>query len=364
MPRTNTGLKKYVLFFLIVVLVGGSGWLAYATWTVVEHNHLNDALIQAVKIGDVIQVQKLLNQGADANARDIPPTTPHGFLDWIRLLLHGSTSDPHALTAILVSIKADPEQASSLRIIPLLAAHGADFNARDHSGNTALICVAGYPPDHYLTAELGEHLAKLLMEEGADINATNNYGETALCKAVDSGLPAVANALLDRGADVDVQDKAYGATILELGLGRCLPGDYRDDLDKNVDLFPLIKRLVDRSDNLKRQDSDGNTLLHHAAEVQDSRYLRLLMERGLDVNTPNLKGETPIMNAIMYSCADNIKLLGAQEADLNAKDNSGYTVLDVALAYSDVHSGSTIRWLESKGARSSWLKNKEARESK
>ena len=75
---------------------------------------------------------------------------------------------------------------------------GADSNARDASGATALM----------LAATAGNlEIVKTLLAGGADVKATDELGWTALMKAVynsdlDQGFPEVVQALIEAGADV------------------------------------------------------------------------------------------------------------------------------------------------------------------
>ena len=70
--------------------------------------------------------------------------------------------------------------------IRLLLAAGADVNARDKNGNTALVLC---------DSNTGKIL--LLLQAGADPNARNHEGETALSNASDA---EVKNLLIKHGA--------------------------------------------------------------------------------------------------------------------------------------------------------------------
>ena len=72
---------------------------------------------------------------------------------------------------------------------------GADVNAKDDEGKTALIYAAIY--NH--TPEV----AKALVEAGAEINAKDNEGRTALSWAACNHNPQVLKALVEAGADVN-----------------------------------------------------------------------------------------------------------------------------------------------------------------
>lgn len=75
---------------------------------------------------------------------------------------------------------------------------GADVNAKDNNGATALIRSA-WEGDY--------ELAELLLKHGADVNARNNDGCTALMFAAFDGHPKVAELLIAYGADKNLRDK-------------------------------------------------------------------------------------------------------------------------------------------------------------
>jgi uncharacterized protein len=86
----------------------------------------------------------------------------------------------------------------------LLLTHGADIEAKDIEGRTALrwaaekILAAGKWGTYWAerTTVARAPTAKLLLEKGADVDATDNNGRTALSCAVENGLDAVAEVIL------------------------------------------------------------------------------------------------------------------------------------------------------------------------
>jgi ankyrin repeat protein len=60
--------------------------------------------------------------------------------------------------------------------------------------------------------------AQALLDKGADVNAKFRYGTTALFKAAERGHTEVVKLLLARGADVTVKDTFYGATAMTWAL--------------------------------------------------------------------------------------------------------------------------------------------------
>lgn len=99
-----------------------------------------------------------------------------------------------------------------------LLAAGADVNARDRYGQTALM----------LAAHRGHAgLVDALVEAGADLNATAKYQLSALMLAIVAGHSAVALALARAGADRAIRGTGApgfaGKTAYDLALARDLP---------------------------------------------------------------------------------------------------------------------------------------------
>ncbi len=105
---------------------------------------------------------------------------------------------------------------------------GADVNARDRIGYTALMWAANY---------YAVDAAKALIEAGADINAKDNNGYTALMVTVGKGSFDVAKVLIEAGADINAKDN-NGYTALMIAEER-----------GSVDVIPLLKAAGRESKN-------------------------------------------------------------------------------------------------------------------
>ena len=100
---------------------------------------------------------------------------------------------------------------------------GADVNAKDRYGQTALM----------LAANRGYNIVvELLIEHGAELNVTAKYGLSAIMLAVIGGHVHVIRALAEAGADVTLRGTGdagfYNKTAYDLAADR---GDLDDVMD-------------------------------------------------------------------------------------------------------------------------------------
>ena len=141
-------------------------------------------------------------------------------------------------------------------------------NAENENGTTALMSAAG---------GFGiPEILKILIDAGADVNAQNRYGETALMCAVyhtiyiiSNSVPAKIEILTEAGADVNLQDD-NGDTVLILAAQR----KYIDDAEA------IIKLLLKVGADIHIKNKFGKTAYDYARTNKyikhNSELLRLL----------------------------------------------------------------------------------------
>ncbi|MGI9548613.1 MAG: ankyrin repeat domain-containing protein [Bdellovibrionales bacterium] len=186
----------------------------------------NSLLIRAAKKGNVSEVKKLLAEGADVNARDSDGRT--------------------ALLATMLSVaKGTPEE--QLQIINILLAAGADVNVRGNDfGKTALMRSV----DPWSLGSGNTRIINVLIVAGADLNARSNWGKTALMYAASNYLKAV-NVLIAAGADVNAKDND-GKTALMYAAGSWANGNIR-----------IVNALLAAGADVNAKDNKGRTYLDY-----------------------------------------------------------------------------------------------------
>jgi len=103
----------------------------------------------------------------------------------------------------------DAVRANDLTQVRQLLASGAQIDAADANGNTALMVAAA----HGYT-----DIARLLVDRGADVDARGYIGNTALIFAAQEGNAEIVQLLVDRGADPDARNQ-YGSSAPRLAVG-------------------------------------------------------------------------------------------------------------------------------------------------
>lgn len=141
---------------------------------------------------------------------------------------------------------------------------------------------------HYAAMAGQFDVADILLRYHADVNALDNHGTTALVEACHGGPwkaePAedIIQLLLDHGAQIDL--------FLTAAMGRT----------------DLIASILDRDGSLvDREDDRGRTALFHAARNNRLAAVKLLVERGADVNRSDAVG-IAALHRTSQECSDEL----------------------------------------------------------
>ena len=84
--------------------------------------------------------------------------------------------------------------------------------------------------------------------------------------------------------------------------------------------------LLDKGASLFAKTKIGDhTPLHEAAKHGSTDVIRVLIERGADINVLAENGDTPLHLAVTWEKTSAVKVLLELGADIQKKDQSGYT---------------------------------------
>jgi ankyrin repeat protein len=274
-------------------------------------------LVDAIHRGDRVALQEALASGADPNARDETGSTA---------LMHaaafGSTADVRALVDAGASVNAANAHGSTALMwgaddpakVRLLLDRGASPQARATDRTTALL----------VAARLGSiESMRLLIARGADPMTTAADAAALLRVAYASDEPDVRRVLSEHG--VTLKDPlSLGAPLLAQNLYDV--ATFQQILEAGADPNQEVSIVTLRLPTLGLAASSG--------EIEP---VRLLLAHGANPRANGTRGWTPLMMAAAASRpnAAVVDLLLEKGADLNARDDAGRTALDWALMQGD-----------------------------
>jgi len=339
-------------------------------------------LMAAARTGDVATVKLLLAGGADPNARE--ETMGETALMWAAAQNH-----PEAVSVLIAGGADKNARSTVLTLAPFqwvtsgmvsttlprggwtalmyaarqnamgaaraLAEAGADLNLRDPDGTTALVF-----------AIINAHfdLAAMLADKGADPNVVDESGMAALYAAVDMhtlgpmisrpppklvdelDAEGIVRVLLTHGADPNQRLKKPvlgrhhdgGDASLGEGTTPLMRAAKANDL-------PVMKSLLEAgaSPFLTLKDYSTPLMIVAAGGARAGAYavalsvteegaieaMKLLVDRGADVNAFNASGQTALSRAAQRGANKIVQYLADQGAKLDMKDKQGRTPLDL-----------------------------------
>jgi len=223
-------------------------------------------------------------------------------------------------------------EGSLLRVEKALAdtaATRANVNARGRAtigfryGETPLRIACTYPIG-YSSLEI----VRALLNAGADPNARDNLGSTALHRTVccfpynEVGRERqvqTVEALLDANADVNARDNQNSTPLHDA----C-----RNDASDHV-----VRLLLNAGADSNLRDEDGATPLHHACRWGDVELVRLLLNSGgADLEPIDSEGYSPLLYASRSGRLQVVRALIEQfGADMFVKDQDDCTPFDLAM---------------------------------
>ena len=157
---------------------------------------------------------------------------------------------------------------------------------------------------------------KELLKKGADVNASDKYGDTALMVAAINGQLDVVKCLVELGADLEAKDGAGRTALMMVA---------------NWGKLDVVKCLAECGADLEAKDMHGRTALMWAATEGQIEVVKYLAECGADVNAKDeWYGETALMKAARDGNLDMVKYLVEEGAQLEVKCENCETAKEVA----------------------------------
>jgi ankyrin len=214
-------------------------------------------------------------------------------------------------------------------VVEYFLAHGAKLNVTGRFQQTPLQLAAytGYTD-----------IAKIILAHGAEVNAKGKWGETALHWAAVKGNTDIVLLLLEQGANLNSMTSGY--TIdLNIGIGKDMnPIDCelrRFDMEQAIVAAEKANQSIQTAPPPKLAFTKNDTPLHAACYWNHIDIVKLLIEKGADVNPVNSWGITPLMYAVVCRYHDIAQKLLDNRADPEIKANNNVTSIEVARKVKD-----------------------------
>lgn len=149
------------------------------------------------------------------------------------------------------------------------------------------------------------NMIKNLLNTGININQTYN-GLNALQYAIKTKRIKVIKLLIEEGADLGIYNSENESSL-----------EYIFKKFKQRSTLSILKimpnvQIVD--------DYDKCTALHFAAKYNYCECIEYLLQRGIDVNGMNSRGQTPMIVAAIHGSHESIELLASHGGDIDRPD--------------------------------------------
>ena len=207
---------------------------------------------------------------------------------------------------------------------------------------------------------------KKWLDAGADINAQDDNGDTALHRVAKANkLDILLDLLKRKGIKLGLKNKE-DKTIHNLISGKDNFKEARNEISKKFNLFTTvekanleeIKESLDTGADVNLQDKDGNTVLHFEVKKNSHKIAFLLLEYGADPTIENNKGghafypieykikeyaeqtigekNTPLLHLVAKrNQSKTVAFLLENKVEVNATNDEGFTAFHFAAQNND-----------------------------
>jgi ankyrin repeat protein len=145
--------------------------------------------------------------------------------------------------------------------------------------------------------------------------------ERAFFEAAADGKNAELLAIVAKGVDIKTKDESGWNALMTAAL------------HGNIE---TVKMLMEKGlDVNEKRDSDAGTAVMASSVNGQLEMTKFLVEKGANINAKDHVGTTPLMFACVKSRLQIIKYLLEKGADVNARDDRHYTALMMAVRWAD-----------------------------
>nr|WBF70210.1 putative ankyrin repeat protein [Megavirus caiporensis] len=347
-------------------------------------------------------IKLLVERGANINACDIEGNTA-----LLMAIINSDTSSNFETIKYLLDNGADVNIANkylmsplhvavqkyniNFDLIKLLLDHKANINFQNDKGET---CLSLFIKNNYMVHyDIYKKIIELFLDHNCDLNFRTNNGETPFSKLLDlyietKGQNKIINEIIDlflvreincnngitppllklakcsnefNITDIVVKLVKYGANINAIDVisgNNVLLTAIKTGKGNNM---YLINLLLDLGADVSIQNTQKNTCLTLAIELNNLEMIKLFLEHGADINIVNSDKNNCLLKMFCHNKFQNkndveiIKLLIKYGANVNFVN--GYTVLSEAIDITSEFGPEVVQLLLENGANPNYIYN-------
>ena len=307
-----------------------------------------DKLLKSEEVNDLIRCRYLikffLDERKDINISNSNYSTllhfaaKHSYNEGFEFILKNSSYDLNAFNPKGTTLLHIVTLHGTCEMIKALINYGAKPNIQiklDPAHQNLVDKIQGFTPLHLAISKGKFKFVEMLVNNGADVNAPSPYG-SPLHIACDSFYNSKLN------------DKSHSCSakiikfLLEHGANtEALNSNKKTPLQIACDnkYEKIVEVLLEGGANFKMKFHQKRSTLHYIVGVNHPGIMKLFLDKGLDPNVRDCRGETPLTYGAK-SCAkgismDVVELLVQYGADIDAADVNGITALHIASSLFD-----------------------------
>ena len=180
-------------------------------------------------------------------------------------------------------------------------------------------------------ASHGGHLGvvKLLLRRGVDVDMLNKTNETAADLASENDKTEVAKFIAEYKADGNIRNKVRSSTLDtaqdradEIGTDNENVSLHTAAEEGNID---IVRLLIERGAEVDSRDDAGHTPLHEASRSGHVEVARALIDYGADINARDRYQWTPIHTSANEGHDELLELFLERGVDIHARGDEGET---------------------------------------
>lgn len=322
----------------------------------------NDILLYAIITEAPYEmIESIIKSGADVNTKNNAEQTPimialaQKNADLLKLLIKSGANTQNVSEGLSLLYYAYNKKAPS-EIMEILLANGENVNSTDNEGNNLLLRAL---------KDNDEATAMFALNKGADINQKDNEGETPLSFVLQNKTsPQITDAIFEKDYDytnkLGKTDKVLWQILMEQNQLEKL----KEVWDKMPDIATVpdateklpLSVALNVTDNQKLHDlamtyvkKADDEMIWNALKNKNLNLFKVLLAKDADVNAKNTEGDTLLIYMIKNNYdKEYIDLIKSDKLIIDATDAGNQTALDIALVNNDLE---TAEYLLESGAK-------------